>query len=110
MSPLYGEATMAEFISFYKLPAILVCANYLGSINHTLLTIEVMKSRNIPIVALVMCGQGNKEFRGVYRKHMAVCRITARIPFLEELNSDAVKECAANIKDKLSEHLQHEHA
>lgn len=100
LSPLYGNATMAEFIEYYKLPAILISANYLGSINHTLLTIEVMQKRNIPIIALVMCGQENKDSEDYIESYSGIS-ICARIPFMEQLNRKAVAECATMIKDKL---------
>jgi dethiobiotin synthetase len=39
-----------------NLPVILVSNNYLGSINHTLLTVEAMQKRNLPVAGLVFCG------------------------------------------------------
>ena len=109
LSPLYGDATMADLIAYYKLPAILVSSNYLGSINHTLLTIEVMKSRNIPIAALIICGHTNKASEEYIETYSSI-PITARIPHFELLSNAAIKDCAADIKDKLLQHLQHEYA
>ncbi len=39
---------------------ILVSRHYLGSINHTLLTFEALKSRNIPVAGIVFSGDENK--------------------------------------------------
>ena len=40
---------------------ILVSRHYLGSINHTLLTIEILKSRNINIAGIIFSGDENKS-------------------------------------------------
>ena len=39
---------------------ILVSRHYLGSINHTLLTFETLKNRNIPVAGIVFSGDENK--------------------------------------------------
>jgi dethiobiotin synthetase len=109
LSPLYGNATMAEFIEHYKLPAILISSNYLGSINHTLLTIEVMQKRNIPIVALVMCGKGNKDSEEYIESYSGLS-ISARIPFMQQLDGKAIAGCAAMIKDKLLQDINKAYA
>lgn len=105
LSPLYSNATMADFIEHYKLPAILISANYLGSINHTLLTIEVMQKRNIPIAALVMCGESNKDSEDYIEAYSGI-PITARIPFMTQLNNSQVAKCAASIKGALLQQLE----
>lgn len=109
LSPLYGNTTMAEFIEYYTLPAILVSSNYLGSINHTLLTIEVMQKRNIPIIALVMCGQQNRDSEEYIESYSGIS-ISARIPFMEQLDSSAIAGCAAMIKDKLLQDINKAYA
>lgn len=108
LSPLYGNATMAEFIEYYKLPAILVSNNYLGSINHTLLTIEVMQKRNIPIEALVISGERNKDSEDYIESYTGI-PITARIPFMDPLNHGEIVKCAAAIREKLIQHLEHDY-
>ncbi len=40
---------------------ILVSRHYLGSINHTLMTIEILKSRNINIAGIIFSGDENKS-------------------------------------------------
>jgi dethiobiotin synthetase len=39
---------------------IVVSRHYLGSINHTLLTIEALKSRNIPVAGIIFSGDENQ--------------------------------------------------
>lgn len=51
--PLAGNYTSADFIKDYRLPVILVTSSRLGSVNHTLLSLEYMRNNNIKLAALV---------------------------------------------------------
>lgn len=51
--PLTRDYTTLDFIADRSLPVIVVSSPRLGSINHTMMTIEILKSRNIRIAALV---------------------------------------------------------
>jgi dethiobiotin synthetase len=57
MVPLNDEFLVIDLIQKLKVEVILVSSNYLGSINHTLLTIEALKSRNIPIAGIIFNGK-----------------------------------------------------
>lgn len=52
--PLNGEESFIDIIRPANLEVILVGKNILGAINHILLNIEILQSRNIPIAAAVM--------------------------------------------------------
>jgi len=108
LSPISDTATMADFMQHYKLPAILVSQNYLGSINHTLLSIEVLKSRKIPIIGIVMSGDTNESSEAYIETYSGV-PIIARIPFLKNIDAVSVKEIAGNIKDGLLKYTTHVH-
>jgi len=50
----FSESTcIIEIVKELHLPVIIVAENRVGAINHTLLTIETCRSRNIPIVGVV---------------------------------------------------------
>lgn len=59
--PLNDEALMIDLIARLGMNVIVVSNHYLGSINHTLLTIEALTSRRIPIEGLVFNGPANEE-------------------------------------------------
>lgn len=61
-SPLDEEKTMIDYINEFKRPCILVAKYYLGAINHILLSIEALKLRKIPLIALVMMGEKDENF------------------------------------------------
>lgn len=53
MVPMNEELLVADFIQNHHFQVILVTSGRLGSINHTLLTLEVLKARNIPVYGVV---------------------------------------------------------
>ncbi len=51
--PLNNDSTVLDYIRENHYPVILVTSSKLGSINHTLLSIEALKTRNINLVGMV---------------------------------------------------------
>ncbi len=99
-SPMSSTATMADFVAYYKLPAILVVQNYLGSINHTLMSIEVLKNRGIKLLGLVISGASN-EASETFITQYSGANIIARIPHLDTLNNATVIKEAQTIRHTL---------
>lgn len=54
MVPLNRKYFMIDLIQKFEAEVILVVKNYLGSINHTLLSIDALKSRGIHIMGIVI--------------------------------------------------------
>ncbi len=57
--PLNFSETILDLIVHCEAETLVVSKNYLGSINHTLLTLEVLKQRGIKIIGVVMIGAEN---------------------------------------------------
>ena len=57
MVPLTRNFLQIDQIKQWNLPVILVCKSSLGTLNHTLLSIEALKRRNIEILGLVVNGE-----------------------------------------------------
>jgi dethiobiotin synthetase len=91
MVPLNDQELMIDYIKSLQVEVILVSQNYLGSINHTLLSIEVLKSKNISIKGLVFNGASNNETER-YIKQYSKLPILGFIPELQTVSKDAVKE------------------
>ena len=53
MVPITRRYLTVDYIADQKLPVILVTSGRLGSINHTLLSIEALVNRNIPLYGIV---------------------------------------------------------
>jgi dethiobiotin synthetase len=56
MAPLAPGLTNIDLLTDWKLPVVLVSSYYLGSINHTLLSVDALTQRNISLLGLVFNG------------------------------------------------------
>jgi dethiobiotin synthetase len=61
MVPLNSRYFVIDLIKKIPAPVILVCRSALGTINHTLLSIEALRSRGIPIHGFIMNGAINHD-------------------------------------------------
>jgi len=100
LSPMSANTTMADFVHYYQLSAILVAQNYLGSINHTLLSVEVLKNRGIHLLGIVMNGIANQSSETFIENYSSV-PIVARIPHFEILDNSSIKQSAKLIQQSL---------
>jgi dethiobiotin synthetase len=72
---------------------LLVADLYLGSINHTLLTLEAIRKRYLPLKGVIFNGPSNADSESVILKHAAVPCIL-RIEPEKEINALIVKKYA----------------
>lgn len=61
MVPLNDKDLIIDLIAKLDAEVILVSQNYLGSINHTLLSIEMLKSKGLKVSGIIFNGEENKE-------------------------------------------------
>jgi len=67
--PLNDTAVVADLITQFDAEVILVSNHYLGSINHTLLTAQELKRRNIKVKGIIFNGPSNEETERIILKH-----------------------------------------
>lgn len=70
--PLNDENFVIDLAIQFKCPVILVADLYLGSINHTLLTVEALKKRNLTIKGIIFNGESNPESERIILHHSAL--------------------------------------
>lgn len=56
MVPLNNHDLTIDLVQKLGFPVVLVSRNYLGSINHTLLSVDACRSRNIPLLGILFNG------------------------------------------------------
>lgn len=97
--PLNDEHTFLDLIQRFKVPAIVVCKNYLGSLNHTMLTIEALKRAGVEILGLIFNGRENEESeKFLLRKTKLRCRGLFREEI--ELSPAVIKRWAQEWREK----------
>ncbi len=89
-----------DLIQHFNLPVILVSRHYLGSINHTLLSLEALKNRNINVEIIVFVGDENPATESVILSHYQIQKVI-RIPLAEEINTEFVSKQSKIIKSRL---------
>jgi dethiobiotin synthetase len=57
--PLTKELLFIDMFQSWNLPVLLVCRSGLGTINHTLISVEALRRRDIPILGCVLIGEIN---------------------------------------------------
>lgn len=104
LSPMTAKHTMADFIRDFSMPTLLVAQNYLGSINHTLMSVESLKSRGVELLGLVMNGHENRSSEEFIEQYSGV-KVVARVPHFENINKEVIAQAAAEVRKSLSELL-----
>lgn len=89
MVPLNKDNLVIDLIKQLSLPAILVCRSGLGTINHTLLSLEALKTRNIPVAGIIMNGQKSPHNRHATEEYSNT-PIIAEIDYLEDITPEAL--------------------
>ena len=84
MVPLSSELLFIDVFSRWKLPVILCARTKLGTINHTLLSIEALRRRDIPLHGIAFIGDANEESEKIIVELGQVKRL-GRLPVIEPL-------------------------
>ncbi len=93
--------TFLDLAMRWKLPVIVVSRHYLGSINHTLLTIELLKREKLEIAGIIFVGNENPETESIIRQITGV-EILHRIPETDSVDSAFVRSQAAEFRKKIN--------
>lgn len=105
MVPLNNEDTLFDLMARFQVPVILVSRNYLGSINHTLLSIAQLQQRQIPIAGLVFNGPITPTTESIIEE-MTKVPVLFRIPELDHVSSQTVKAIAERLKPQIHQVLR----
>lgn len=99
MVPLNSDGLlMIDIFKKWNLPVLLVSRHYLGSINHTLLTVEAMMNRNIQIAGIIFIGDENNSSESIILKKTKL-NLIARIPFVDKITPDFIHSQSEKIKN-----------
>ena len=87
--PIRRDLLQIDLFARWKLPVILCASTRLGTINHSLLSIEALKRRAILILGLAFIGDGNPDSEATICAIGGVKRL-GRLPLLDPLNSGSL--------------------
>jgi dethiobiotin synthetase len=89
MVPLNDELLMIDLIKYLNADVILVSQNYLGSINHTLLSIAALKQYHIPITGIIFNGKTDVDSETYILKHTGI-KLLGHIPEYTLIDKKAI--------------------
>lgn len=94
--PISNTVLMVDLIRALDLPALIVARSTLGTINHTLLTIEALRARRITVAGVVMNGPPDEENRQAIEA-IGGTEVLAQLAPLDHVDAAAVARVAPAI-------------
>ncbi len=82
--PLGAGRVMADLMVRLALPVLVVARSTLGTINHTLLTLEALRARRLAVWGVVMVGDGGQDNAEAIGR-LGGAAVLARLPRLAEV-------------------------
>ncbi len=94
--PLAPGLLLIDLIAALALPVVLVSRHYLGSINHTLLTVEALRSRQIAIAGLVFNGPPTPATESFILAQTGL-PVLLRVPEMPAITAEVISRLAATV-------------
>ena len=91
--PLNSKEFLIDLIPIDKCKVVLVARSSLGTINHTLLSIEALRKWNLNLWGVVMVGEENEENKKAIEEY-GQTTVLAEIPFVQELSKKELVKIA----------------
>jgi dethiobiotin synthetase len=100
MVPLNDREFIVDLILKCEASVVLVIQNYLGSINHSILSIDSLKFRNIPVMGIIFNGPPHKLSEDIILTYSGL-KCLGRIQKETVINRDIISKYAAQFADEL---------
>lgn len=94
MVPVTRDLIFADLFARWAKPVVLVARTGLGTINHSLLSIEALRARGVPILGIAFVGDAVEDSEATIAALGKVRRL-GRLPRLDPLNAASLAEAFA---------------
>jgi dethiobiotin synthetase len=95
MVPINARQFMTDLMRHLALPSILAARSTLGTINHTLLSVECLRGAGIEIQGVVLIGPENTDNKAAIERYGNI-QVIGQIPMLEAINRKTLSAVFAN--------------
>ena len=82
--PITRDLLFADMFAHWGAPVVIVARTALGTINHTLLTIEALRRRSVPILGVAFIGEPQEDSEATIAA-IGEVRCLGRLPLLDPL-------------------------
>jgi adenosylmethionine---8-amino-7-oxononanoate aminotransferase len=90
--PINDDYTISDLIQFSGLPCLLVASTRLGTINHTLLSVERLRQKQIPCLGIVLNGPKDPGLAELLCERTGL-PLLFEVPELPSTDADQLKQC-----------------
>jgi dethiobiotin synthase len=94
--PIDDEHHMADLMLALELPVVVVARTALGTINHTLLTLEALRHRHLDVAGVVLVGPRDTEVRAAIERYGRVV-VLGDMPIFAPLTPAAIATWAPHL-------------
>lgn len=98
MVPISDDEFIIDLIEKLNLPVALVVKNYLGCINHTLLSMMVLEQKNIKLEYLILNGSFPEDTERVICKNIQEETKIIRIPDIENITKENIERITKQLE------------
>lgn len=91
MVPLNRQTRFIDIFAQWRMPVILCARTTLGTINHTLLSIEALRARSIPLIGIAFIGDEVADTQRTIVEFSGV-RQLGRLPQIDPLTSETLRD------------------
>ena len=98
--PVNDSQLMADLMVLLGLPVIVATRTTLGTINHTLLTLEALRARSLQIAGVAMVGERNPDNRAAI-EHYGNVRVLNEMPFFNPLTKESLQSWSRPLPENL---------
>jgi dethiobiotin synthetase len=88
--PLTREVTYLDVIARWRAPVVLCARTALGTINHSLLSLEALRARDVAVLGVAFIGEENQESQRIIAEMGRVRRL-GRLPCLASLTPETLR-------------------
>jgi dethiobiotin synthetase len=102
-APLWEEYLVADMITALRLPAIIVTRPNLGTINHTVLTVEYARQRGLTLAGIIINGWDEAKAGVLEKSNLRYIQQLTGLPVLGKFPHSAAIDVPAGLNGGLAE-------
>ena len=92
--PINSRDLMVDWMLALGLPVLVVARSGLGTINHTLLTLEALRSRSLSVAGVLMIGETNESSRAAIERYGQI-PVVGEMPVFPALDAASLARWSA---------------
>jgi dethiobiotin synthetase len=104
--PINERHLMTDWMAILGLPVVIIARSGLGTINHTLLTVEALRSRCLNVAGVIMAGEPNPENRLAIERYGGVT-VVGELPCFDPLSAESLRRWSPEHLDRRGSLLAH---